>query len=590
MKKYLFLLLLSFSQMAFAQQNCGPGITHYTYPSGVLDQTLSTSGAFLTSENGFSAYNLLIQDKPVSLIYAAGIWLGGIDSTGESRFSGTTYVSSNNKSDWSPGPILRPNGVSEAENCKNWDRFFVITREELLTTIALMYNGDGTVNYNNCDKIPASVLSWPGTSNPQFEGIFGFELPDYTQADFYDHNTDGIYDPCRGDLPILKPYPIEIENVEDVIATFPDRLALNIINDSNSTRPLSDGKPINMEIYQTAFDYHTQDSLETTTFYNHKLIYVGAEKLYKSKFSLWIDPDLGCYLDDYVGTSSAHNMVYFYNIDATDGSPADYCNGSSTFGSEIPITGLSYLDGFDYIDFEANPQGWKRSGLTSSIYLNNCSVGSVEPITCDPIGPDSNYYIKMTGKWDSNTPITKGGTGFDPGSTDSTRFVFDGNPADAMGWNMCNAGLPPSDLRMLMTTGDAILEPGAIDHVLTAIQTVPNVQHPCPDIQPLIDLNKAANNFKNRGWRRNSTTSQSEQIMESNLPWELHQVNNGFVLKNKNESSILSIYDLSGKTITRKVVLPHQQLNWQNENLPPQIIIINISTGNFNKSYKKNVY
>lgn len=63
------------------------------------------------------------------------------------------------------------------------------------------------------------------------------------------------------------------------------------------------------------------------------------------------------------------------------------------------------------------------------------------PITCDPDGQDSNFYYKMIGKWAANVPVTIGGSGYNPGSTDTTNYVFNANPADVLGWSMCTANM-----------------------------------------------------------------------------------------------------------------------------------------------------
>jgi len=586
MKKYLIFFTTLISQLTFAQQDCLPGNAQYYYPSGKIVQHLSTSGAFLNNSSGESGYNYLINDEPVSLIYTGGIWIAAVDNDGKPRFSGTTYVTNNNKSDWSPGPIPENGAAITASHCKNWDQFFVVDREDFLTAVELMYNSNGSINKDNCDKLPKSILGWPGRSNPHFESVHGFNLPDHTVASFFDNDGDGRYDPCSGDLPMLDPYGAQINTFEDVVATFPDRLSLNILNDRGSDNTLSFGLPLGIEIYQVAFDYHSQDSLETTTFYQHKLVYKGAETLNDSRFSLWFDPDMGCYLDDFVGTSSTHNMIYFYNTDAVDGMPADFCNGVSTFGSEIPITGISYLDGLDYIDFAVDSGVWVRSGLTSSLYLNNCSVGSVEPVTCDPDGQDSSFYYKMIGKWAANVPVTIGGNGYNPGSTDTTNYVFDANPADVLGWSMCTANMPPSDLRMLMSTGSGPLLPGAIDEVMTAIQTAPNVSHPCPDIQPLIDLNKAANNFKRRGWRRASTTASTNPNFEKNLPWSFEHNEGGFKLTTHDTNVKIIISDINGRVLERYQMSRNETLGWTSTHLINQLYIIHISNEKQSQAYK----
>ncbi|MBK7222920.1 MAG: hypothetical protein IPH94_16880 [Saprospiraceae bacterium] len=154
MKKYLFFFITLISQLTFAQQVCQPGTAQYNYPSGNIIQHLSTSGAFLNNGSGESGYSFLVNNEPVSLIYTGGIWMAAVDKDGKPRFSGTTYVTNNNKSDWIPGPIPENGAVTTASHCKNWDQFFIVDRADFLTAIALMYNSDGSINKDNCDKLP----------------------------------------------------------------------------------------------------------------------------------------------------------------------------------------------------------------------------------------------------------------------------------------------------------------------------------------------------------------------------------------------------------------------------------------------------
>ena len=224
--------------------------------------------------------------------------------------------------------------------------------------------------------------------------------------------------------------------------------------------------------------------------------------------------------------------------------------------------------------------------MTSAVYFNNCSVGQVDPATCDPDGPDLDFYNPLRGKWHSGEPITYGGYGYNPGSTDTTFFVYDGNPSDFNSWTMCSSGAAQADIRMLMSTGGGTLEPGFIDDVVAAIHTVSNVPYPCPDIQPLVDVNKAADNFKNNGWKRKSSTTNTIQLTDSDFPWEFQQEDNGFNVRSTVNDLIIKITDISGKQIVKFSLPAHETLQWQNHNLPDQILIVNISDKQIGHNYK----
>ena len=120
-------------------------------------------------------------------------------------------------------------------------------------------------------------------------------------------------------------------------------------------------------------------------------------------FAMWVDPDLGCYSDDYIGCDVGRSLAYTYNEDALDGSmvwtvPA----GTNTYKDRIPMVGTDYFRG------PRGPKGFKDKdgtfswcwgdtilidpvpgtgdqdtlvelGMTSFIYNNNCAIGSPDP-------------------------------------------------------------------------------------------------------------------------------------------------------------------------------------------------------------------
>ena len=137
-----------------------------------------------------------------------------------------------------------------------------------------------------------------------------------------------------------------------------------------------------------------------------------------------------------------------------------------------------------------------------------------------------------------------------------------------------------------MSTGSGPLLPGAIDEVMTAIQTAPNVSHPCPDIQPLIDLNKAANNFKRRGWRRASTTASTNPNFEKNLPWSFEHNEGGFKLTTHDTNVKIIISDINGRVLERHQMSRNETLGWTSTHLINQLYIIHISNEKQSQAYK----
>ena len=64
--------------------------------------------------------------------------------------------------------------------------------------------------------------------------------------------------------------------------------------------------------------------------------------------------------------------------------------------------------------------------------------------------------------WLDGTPLTDGGDGYDPGSTEIVQHAFPGDPNNANEWSMLSEGLPLNDPRVLVTNEMPTLSPGQI--------------------------------------------------------------------------------------------------------------------------------
>lgn len=90
--------------------------------------------------------------------------------------------------------------------------------------------------------------------------------------------------------------------------------------------------------------------------------------------------------------------------------------------------------------------------------------------------------------------MTHGGNGYNPGSTDTTKFAFTDAPSDPDGWSMCSAEEDPDDRRILMTTGGYSVQDEDVIDLSFVVLVADNITYPCPSIDPLIDaLNTSRN-------------------------------------------------------------------------------------------------
>ena len=412
--------------------------------------------------------------QEVSSIFAGSVWLGGIDPAGNLKLAAQDYRTGGRNDFW-PGPLSEV-GITDEFICANWDRHFRVTGDEIRKHLANLAAGD-----RNPDNIPRGVKGWPARGNPYFADVWGFDLP-YTQqalAGFYDEDFNGDYDPLKGDFP-----SIEIRGCP--LNRFPDEMVFWIYNDQGGGAPhaLTNGNPIQMEVQVQAFSYLTNDELNDMTFQRYKLINRATERIDSTFFAMWVDPDLGCYLDDYIGCDSSKALMYVYNQDATDGQPNCDCAGVSTYCNQVPILGVDYFRGpLDTLGDEI--------GMSSFVYYNNPTYGTPLPATTDPATP-GEFYNYLTGSWRDGRPFTEGGTGYTATGGVPTKYAFSDDPNDPTGWSMCTSNLTFGDRRTLQASGPFTLLPGAVNELIIGIPWVPDIDYPCPDLEGLFRADKLA--------------------------------------------------------------------------------------------------
>lgn len=413
--------------------------------------------------------------REVSSIFAGSVWLGGKDEAGNLKLACQDYRPSGRNDFW-PGPLTEV-GTTEDLTCANWDRHFRVTGDEIRRHLANLANGDLSE-----ESIPRGVKGWPAKGNNDlFFKVWGYQLPFTNQglAGFYDVNENGIYEPLEGDYP-----SIEIRGCP--LNRYPDEMIFWIYNDHGGGAPhaRTNGTAIQMEVQVQAFSYVTNDELNDMTFQRYKLINRAVQLIDSTFFAMWVDPDLGCYIDDYIGCDSSKNLMYVYNQDATDGQPGCDCAGVATYCERVPILGVDYFRG--PLDEEG-----EEIGMSSFVYYNNPGVGVWPAATTDPQLP-FEFFNYLKGLWRDGTPFTYGGSGYDPTSNDVTRFALQDDPNNPNGWSMCTANLPFGDRRTLQASGPFRLMPGAVNELIIGIPWVPDIDYPCPDLEQLFRADKLA--------------------------------------------------------------------------------------------------
>ncbi len=427
-----------------------------------------------------------------SSIFAGAVWLGGFDPGGNLKLAAQTYSTSGE--DFWPGPLDPEQGTTDRAVCDDWDRFFTVKGENIDLHLRNFEQAKAAGEDYDENQIPEDVKGWPARGNPFFFELRGFELPNTTQglAAFWDENGDGLYDPQAGDYP-----RIEIRGCD--APQYPDEMSFWIYNDAGATHTQSNGDAIQMEIQVQAFAYATNDEINDMTFQRYKLINRAVESIDSTYFAVWVDADLGCPDDDYVGCDIERSLAYVYNRDGVDGITGCECNvggAINTYCDEVPILGVDYFRG---------PLGPKK--FTDDGGLRNPGVGETPdtivelPMSSftyhlrddsapnagmgDP-GAGPQYYNLLSGRWIDGTPYTRGGNGYSLQNDEVINFAFPDRPDNTNGWSMAAEGLENFDTRTIQASGPFRLEPGAVNELIVGVVWVPDVQHPSPDISPLL--------------------------------------------------------------------------------------------------------
>jgi len=426
-----------------------------------IEARISVAGDLFNKNSNAGFIYQPASNKPAT-IFTSGLWMGGTDDAGNVRLSAMSYRQGN-ETEYSAGPLVPGATVPDPAACSNWDRVFKVTKARIqafsadLSTLA--------ANPQVAISQYPDIMGWPGMDNPNFESVYGFALPqNIGLAPFIDTNGDGKYDPLSGDQPAVL--------LQGKTPFIPAQILWCVFNDASAAHQISGGTPINMEVQLTAWALGPENTapLNNTIFTSHKFVYRGVENINDFRVAFFTDFDLGCYLDDFIGSNPDKNYFFAYNQDAVDGNPGSNCSfGVPTFGAETPVQTATFLN---------------RS-MDNFIYMNNGSVGSSPLGTTDP-NTVLEYFNYLQGRWRDGTSLSFGGSGYDPAGT-ATNYAFSDAPSDPNGWSMCTANLPYNDQRTVASSAIGLLQPGAVNELTMAWTIHPNVPGPCPNMDGVND-------------------------------------------------------------------------------------------------------
>jgi hypothetical protein len=393
-KNYLTAALALFSFVSFGQ------ITTQVDANNV-NATISDNGFFFTDSQNASAGYEVPAGSGNNAIFTGSFWFGGPDVNGQLKIAAQQF--DGDGADYYVGPTTRHAG--QVADAALSSAFFGQT----IWTVTQADIDDHIANYQSSTyTMPNDLENWPAhgdTSIGSFDGMLPFIAP------FVDVNGNGQYDPSNGDYPCIKG----------------DHATYTIMNDAEGIHFGSMAGPVGIEAHFMFYQYTSIPELENTTFIDVEVVNMGTQTIFDTRASFFLDPDLGDYNDDYIGTDTNRNMVYVYNADNFDGPSS----GQPGYGAEPPAVGLKILS----------------HELSSSISYSNAATF--------PMGPPvqtTHFYSAMDGNYSDGSDQVDG-------LGNPTDYTFYGDPNDSLSWSEFQLGNAPGDRRCIASLDAGVFGP-----------------------------------------------------------------------------------------------------------------------------------
>jgi len=382
--------------------------------------------------NGSASYEVP-KGSGKNAMFANSIWIGGLDGGGQLHIAANTYKQ--NGTDFWSGPLDTTNG--NASSPAPYDKLWKIDCGEILSFVTAFNSGAVAANTYT---IPPDILSYPGNGGGGFQS---------KMEPFVDADANGVYNPYAGDYPLIKGH----------------QQILSIYNDKYSSHAETGAPGMGIEIHEHSFVYSEpaiHDSMQAinyTTFYQYTIYNRSSTNYNNVYIADWSDVDVGYFLNDYIGSDTINNFAYCYNSGSNDPSGL----GVNGYGNYPPVSSHAILpndcsnDGIDNDSDGQIDESGEQFRMNKVTYYNN-NLGSVLPQTTNPsIGVD--YYSYMQGLWKDFSPFTFGGNAY--GGSTPSGFVYPGDPQYNLGWTESQAGNPPGDRRVLISSGPFNFPPGS---------------------------------------------------------------------------------------------------------------------------------
>ena len=327
--------------------------------------------------------------------FASGLWISGIDDGGMLVAAAQTYNQTG--TDYQFGPIATNRAANNY--IQRYNKIWKINTSEINYHIQ---------NYNNPNYvIPNQILTWPGN------GVVSNGEPAQL-APYFDSNSNNIYDPINGDYPLIKG----------------EQALFYIFNDNKVHTETGSSVPFKFDFYVMAYVFTPiNQALNNTVFIDIKIVNKSARTYSNLKLGMWDDPDLGAYIDDFIGCDVGRNLAFVYNS-----SDIDAPNGENTYGANPPSMGVQFLS----------------HKMDNMMYYINNSTNQGNPSNLNQI----DKYLSA--KWRDGVQLTYGGSGYGGSSNCNYAFPWDTDSNNPQTWMQTGTA---NDLRFIPSTNLGELSP-----------------------------------------------------------------------------------------------------------------------------------
>ena len=140
-----------------------------------------------------------------------------------------------------------------------------------------------------------------------------------------------------------------------------------IMNDRGNEHLWSETEPIGLEVHATVYAFEHPASGGDITFYRYRVINKNTAPIIDTYAGMWLDPDLGSVVDDYVGSDSLLHLGYTYNGDPFD--EGNYEHTPPAIGYTFLLTPEAQIDEIDNDHDGDTDEPGETTGMYAATYF-----------------------------------------------------------------------------------------------------------------------------------------------------------------------------------------------------------------------------